>query len=70
MKSQSLCANLLTAQSLCYSHTQSVDGEEGSDQTLEASPLREHDQLKDAFADMYQTLNSWSNLHLRIYKLQ
>ena len=41
-----------------------MDGEEGSDQTLEASPLREHDQLKDAFADMYQTLNSWSNLHL------
>ena len=65
-----LCANLLTAQSLCYSNTQSVDGEEGSDQTLEASPLREHDQLKDAFADMYQILNSWSNLHLSIYKLQ
>ena len=47
-----------------------MDGEEGSDQTLEASPLREHDQLKDAFADMYQALNSWSNLHLSIYKLQ
>ena len=45
-----------------------MDGEEGSDQALEASPLREHDQLKDAFADMYQTLNSWSNLHLSIYK--
>ena len=70
MKAQSLMCKFVDCQSLCYSHTQSVDGEEGSDQTLEASPLREHDQLKDAFVDMYQTLNSWSNLHLSIYKLQ
>ena len=46
-----------------------MDGEEGSDQALEASPLREHDQLYDAFADMYQTLNSWSNLQFYIEDL-
>ena len=37
---------------------------------LEANPLREHEQLKDASAYIYQNLMSWSNLHLSIYKLQ
>ena len=70
MKAQSLMCKFVDCPEPLLLATQSVDGEEGSDQTLEASPLCEHDQLKDAFADMYQTLNSWSNLHLSIYKLQ
>ena len=37
---------------------------------LEANPLREHEQLKDASAYIYKNLMSWSNLHLSIYKLQ
>ena len=56
MKAQSImCKFVDCPEPLLLAYTKS----EGSYQNLEASPLREHDQLKDAFAFMYQNLTSW-----------